>query len=629
MGENILIGFLGGLITGISPCILPVLPVIFFSGGLDSARRAAPSSVPASKGTAPHLGGPDPHPGGPDPHLGGPAPHLGGNGSGREASRWRPYQVIAGLVLSFSVVTLLGSLVLSALGLPQDVLRWAGIAVLTAVGVGLMVPRFEELLEKPFSWIPQRQVDARRGGFGLGLALGAVFVPCAGPVLAAITVSGATGQIGPETVALTLAFAVGVSAPLLFFALAGRGLAERLKAFRRRQRAIRITAGALMIALAVGLVFDVPARLQRLIPDYTATLQNELAPTAGGPLDLGGLVTDENRQLSNCTQGATELEDCGPAPELRGITATLNTGQPDSEPLTLEGLRGKVVLVDFWAYSCINCQRSLPHIVRLQEAYREAGLTVIGVHTPEYAFEREQRNVEDGIRQHRINYPVAMDNSYSTWSAYRNRFWPAQYLIDAAGNVRHIHQGEGGYAATEQLVRELLTQANPGVQLPDPIEDGSTSAPEAGSTTRETFLGVAKQVNYAGPEQYRTGPGVYSFPAEQPADSFALSGPWTLESQRIVAAPPAGAEAGQADDAGRSRGADTPPRVRLNFTASQVQTVAGGTGTITVKGPDGERTIEISGTPRSYVVLDGESSRKGTLEIEASAGVELYSFTFG
>lgn len=615
--DVILIGLLGGLITGISPCILPVLPVIFFSGGLDSARRAAPASaatreasMAGSRGTRGDLGPTRPDLGGTHGDLGGRAP-----------SRWRPYQVIGGLVVSFSIVTLLGSLALSALGLPQDVLRWVGIAVLAAVGIGLMVPKVEEWLEKPFSWIPQRRVDARRGGFGLGLALGAVFVPCAGPVLAAIVVSGATGRIGPESVALTLAFAVGVSVPLLFFALAGRGLAERLKGFRRRQRGVRITAGALLIALAVGLALDLPAAVQRLIPDYTQALQDQLAPQVGTPLDLSGTVTNENRGLSNCAQGSTQLQDCGTAPEIRGATAWIG-----SDPLTLQGLRGHVVLVDFWAYSCINCQRSLPHIVQLNDAYKAAGLTVIGVHTPEYAFEREQRNVESGVTDHKIDYPVVMDNAYATWSAYRNRFWPAQYLIDAAGNVRHIQQGEGGYADTEKLVRQLLADAQPGVDLPAPVE-GKDTAPAAGSTTPETFLGVAKQVNYAGVGDYRSGAGTFSYPAQQPADSFALSGAWTLDAQRIVAQAAQGSQG--TPDGGGSPSAAASPAVRLNFHAGQVQAVASGTGTLTVRGPDGERTVEVGGTPRSYVLLDGSAQRSGTLEVTASPGVELYSFTFG
>ena len=575
MGANILIGFLGGLITGISPCILPVLPVIFVSGGLDSARPGAPSSVPA-----------------------------------RKASRWRPYQVIAGLVLSFSAFTLLGSLVLGLLGLPQDFFRWAGIGVLAAVGLGLMIPRVEELLEKPFSWIPARRVDARRGGLGLGLALGAVFVPCAGPVLAAITVSGATGRIGPETIALTLSFALGVSVPLLFFALAGRGLAERLKSFRRRQRAIRITAGVLMIALAAGLALDLPAAVQRLIPDYTAGLQDRLAPSAGNPLDLGGLVTDENRGLDRCTQNATALQDCGPAPALHDVTAWLG-----SQPLTLSQLRGKVVLIDFWAYSCINCQRSLPHIVQLNDTYKSDGLEVIGIHTPEYAFERVQGNVQAGIAEHGIDYPVAMDNSYGTWTAYRNRFWPAQYLIDANGTVRHIQQGEGGYQTTESLVRQLLAQARPGISLPQPVE-GKDTAPVPGSTTPETFLGVAKQVNYGGAQPYSAGPGNFSYPQAQRPDSFALAGPWALDTQCIVA--PA------------SNGPSQPPsRVQLDFHARQVEAVLGGSGTLTVRGPAGQKTITVSGTPRSYLLLDAPSTQTGTLEVTASPGLELYSFTFG
>jgi thiol-disulfide isomerase/thioredoxin len=382
-----------------------------------------------------------------------------------------------------------------------------------------------------------------------------------------------------------------------------------------------------MIALAAGLALDLPATLQRLIPDYTASLQDQLRPSAGTPLDLGGLVTDENRGLANCTQGATSLQDCGAAPALRDATAWIG-----SQPLDLKSLHGKVVLIDFWAYSCINCQRSLPHIVQLNDAYKAAGLEVIGIHTPEYAFEREQRNVEAGVKEHGIDYPVAMDNSYATWTAYRNRFWPAQYLIDANGTVRHIQQGEGGYQTTEDLVRQLLSDAHPGIALPKPVESAGNAV--AAGTTPETFLGVAKQTAYAGTGDYRTGPGTFAFPAQQRPDSFALSGAWTLDAQRIVAgsAHDAGASpaaAGSPSAAPNGAPSSGTPSVRLNFTARQVQAVVGGTGTLMVKGPDGERTVEVGGTPRSYVLLDGDQQRSGTLEAVASPGVELYSFTFG
>src|SRR5271163_3893462 len=235
-----LIGFLGGLITGISPCILPVLPVVFFSG----------------------VGGtPD------------------GNPDGARASSpaARPYLVIAGLVCSFSVVTLAGSALLSALHLPQDAIRWAALATLTVIGLGLIFPTVMHMLERPFARIPLRvregQTDRGRSGFGLGLTLGALYVPCAGPVLAAIVVAGGTASIGLATLVLTATFAIGTALPLLIFALAGRRVAERVGAFRRRQRAIQVVGGITMIVLAVALVFNLPAMLQRAVPDYTTAMQ--------------------------------------------------------------------------------------------------------------------------------------------------------------------------------------------------------------------------------------------------------------------------------------------------------------------------------------------------------------------
>ncbi|MFP1603069.1 cytochrome c biogenesis protein DipZ [Microbacterium sp. 2216-1] len=565
--ELIIIGLLGGLITGISPCILPVLPVIFLTGGAQSARF---------------------------------------EGEALPARRSRPFLVIAGLMLSFTLVTLLGSLLLGLLNLPQDVLRWAGIIVLLLLGLALIIPRLEHLLEKPFQWIPRKQVENRGSGFGVGLALGAVFVPCAGPVLAAIIVAGSTGRIGLDTVLLTASFAVGVAAPLLAFALAGRGLVERIRAFRSRERMLRITAGAAMIALAVGLVFNVPQMLQRLVPDYTAGLQQDLAER-GDALDLGGLVTDENRELDNCTNGATVLEECGTAPAIRGIEQWLNT--PDGEGVDLEQLRGEVVLIDFWAYSCINCQRSIPHVVAWDDAYRDAGLNVIGIHSPEYAFEKDAGNVRAGIDDFGIDYPVALDNTLSTWTAYRNRYWPAHYLIDAEGTVRHISFGEGNYAATEKMIRELLQDADPNASLPEATEIADVT-PEVGATTRETFLGSAKDVNYGGPGAYRAGRGSYTLPQQQPDDSFALDGDWQIETQ--YATPVAG-ESG----------------IRLNYRASEVRMVLAGAGDVTVRGDDGStRTLRVDGTPRSYQVVD-DDPHTGVLTVDVSEGVEVYSFTFG
>lgn len=590
--DLIIIGLLGGLITGISPCILPVLPVIFLTGGAQSARFEPSEGGETSEGS------------------GGTATATQTRTKTLPAKRSRPYLVILGLVISFTLVTLVGSLLLGLLGLPQDIIRWVGIAVLIVIGVSLIIPRFAHLIEKPFSWIPRKEVTNRGSGFGVGLALGAVFVPCAGPVLAAIIVAGATGQIGFDTVLLTVSFAIGVALPLLVFALAGRGVVERIKAFRTRERGLRITAGVAMILLAVGLVFNVPQALQRLVPDYTASLQRDLTDNeqAAEALNLGGLVTDENKDLDKCTNGADELESCGTAPAIRGIQEWFNT--PDNAGLDLEDLRGQVVLVDFWAYSCINCQRSIPHVVAWDETYRDAGLQVIGIHSPEYAFEKDAGNVKAGAEDFGIEYPVALDNNLSTWTAYRNRYWPAHYLIDAEGTVRHISFGEGNYEATERMIRELLQDADPDVQLPGET-DVEDVTPGMGETTRETFLGSSKDVNYGGGDAYRAGENSFTLPDDQPDDSFALGGDWNVETQFVT---PSGSDSGT---------------VRLNFTASEVRMVLAGSGELRVTRDGGEvETIEIDGTPRSYELYRGDSTT-GVLEVEVPAGVQAYSFTFG
>jgi len=577
-----LIGLIGGLITGISPCILPVLPVIFFSG----ARSVAAEDT----GTEPG------------------AVAVAARPKRPLSDTLRPYRVIAGLVLSFSVVTLVGSALLSLLYIRQDAIRWVALVALVAIGLGLIFPRFEQLLERPFSRIPQKQINTRGNGFGLGLALGVLYVPCAGPVLAAIVVAGATSAIGVNTVVLTSAFAIGAALPLLVFALAGRQVAERVSAFRRGQREIRIAAGIVTILLAVALVFNLPAVLQRAIPDYTSALQQKVpgADKIRDKLNLGGIVNDQNAQLSNCTDGANQLESCGPAPDIKGITAWLNT--PENTPLDLRSLRGRVVLIDFWAYSCINCQRAIPHVVGWYQAYRDAGLEVIGVHTPEYGFEKVTANVAAGAADLGIKYPVALDNSYSTWTNYRNRYWPAEYLIDANGTVRHIKFGEGDYDGTEKLIRQLLLDANPAAKLPAPV--GAPDTTPTGGLTAETYFGVGKAVNFAGGGVYDQGSATFGYPPGQPADTFALSGPWSLDYQGATA---------DGDDS----------RIRLDYHAKNVYIVVGGTGTLTVTRDGKSTTVPVGGPPTSHQVVAGDQVAPGTLEVRPSRRLQVFSFTYG
>jgi cytochrome c biogenesis protein CcdA/thiol-disulfide isomerase/thioredoxin len=566
-----LIGFVGGLITAISPCILPVLPVIFLSGGAQAARPAE-ARARARAGAA------------------------------------RPYLVVAGLVISFSVFTLAGTLLVSLLHLPDDAIRWAGLIVLLLLGVGMIFPRFESILEKPFARIPQRQVGTDRGGLVLGLALGAVYVPCAGPVLAAITVAGATGRVGAQTLVLTLAFAAGTAIPLLFFALAGRRVAERVRAFRLRQRLVRAIGGVVMVALAVALTFNATDAIQQAIPDYTAALQAGLAPhiDEGNNQDNGGhIVRDPALSTCQANLDPVALQDCGKAPAFADIQQWFNT--PGDRPLSLSSLRGKVVLVDFWAYSCINCQRAIAHVAAWYNDYHRDGLVVVGVHTPEYAFEHVPANVEAGAARLGIRYPVAIDNELGTWDAYNNNSWPADYLIDSTGEIRDVTTGEGFYSATEKLIRTLLTQAHPGERLPR-ATDVANRTPTDPNQTPETYLGSARSDAFAG-GQLADGTGSYEFPPSLGGNQFALAGTWSESSEELTAG--AGA------------------RIELHYTASDVYLDTGGTGTITAVVDGVTSHYSVSGPPDIYTLVHGTTVHDQTITVSLTPGLRLYSFTFG
>lgn len=568
----VLIGLVGGIITGLSPCVLPVLPVVFLGGGTE-ASTAASTGNDTGPGTA----------------------------AGAESARRRPYLIVLGLTLSFAVFTLFGSLILASLHLPADAIRWLGLALLVLVGLGLLVPPLGHLLERPFYRFPQRVTGTGRNGFVLGVALGAVFVPCAGPVLAAITVAGATGHIGLRTVGLTVGFAVGTAIPLLAFALAGRGISRRLGAFRRRQGAFRAVSGAVMIVLAVALTFNLSDIIQRDVPNYTQAVGNSLEKGAAAP--PGGGLSLQDCQAA-ALYGGSGLEQCGAAPAFSGIQQWFNT--PGGKPVTLASLKGKVVLVDFWAYSCINCQRELPHAEAWAKDYAADGLEVVGVHTPEYAFEHVPSNVAAGVRRLGLTFPVALDNSYGTWNAYDNQSWPAAYLIDAAGQIRHVSIGEGDYAGEEQLIRQLLVAAHPGLALPRATDVPDTT-PNDPAQTPETYLGAERQQGYGGSTQYATGQ--FTEPAALPANSFGLSGAWTIGQQSITA--------------GKSAG------IKLAFHASAVYLDVGGTGTLTVSFGGKSKVIRVSGAPDIYTVATEQPAQDGTVTIGLSPGLQAYSFTFG
>ncbi|MEU8881871.1 cytochrome c biogenesis protein CcdA [Streptomyces hydrogenans] len=587
-----LIGLLGGLITAVSPCILPVLPVVFLAGGPGTDTPA--TRRPALVGTS---GAPT-----------GDTPTGDPPTAARPARNRRPYAVVAGLVLSFAFFTLLGVTIISALGLPQDILRYVGLALLVLIGLGLIFPPVERILEKPFARIPQRQVNKEGSAFVLGLGLGLLYVPCAGPVLAAITVAGARGEISADIVVLTVAFALGTAIPLLVFALAGRRVAERVAAFRTRARKLRVISGILMIALAFALAFDVTATLQRALPDYTRAAQRTVEDSDTARQKLSGLYDDSNKELSRCEDGVDELRSCGQAPPLAGISTWINT--PGGSPVDLASLRGRVVLIDFWTYSCINCRRSIPHIKDWDRAYRDKGLSVIGVHSPEFAFEKSAKNVADQTRKLGLTYPVALDNKLDTWDNYRNRFWPAKYLVDANGTVRYFTFGEGRYAQTENLIRDLLRQADPTVVLPPPTDQADDQL--TAGRTPETYLSTHRIRGYTGtPELTEEKPVTYSYPpGGTPLNKISLAGTWTAGYEHFTAGKDA--------------------RLALTYRAQNANLVLAGEGTVTVL-VDGEptRTIEVHGTPTLYRLTDHGSPREARLELRFTAGLQAFAFTYG
>jgi cytochrome c biogenesis protein CcdA/thiol-disulfide isomerase/thioredoxin len=539
------VAFVAGLVTAISPCVLPVLPILF-AGSASGGRR-------------------------------------------------RPYAVVAGLVVSFTVFTLAATALLSALGLPDDLLRNVAITVVALVGISLLWPRLGELVERPFLALGRRRPGDLGGGFLLGLNLGLLFTPCAGPVIAAIAVLAATRSLSLDAVVVTLAYALGAGAVLLVLAVAAqRGFSARR--LRARAPLVRRALGAVIAGVALLMILGLDLRLAKNVPGYTRALQGlEESASAHSRLDrlLGkpGSVTEER------------LEDFGPAPDFQGISLWLN-----SKPLTLAQLEGKVVLIDFWTYSCINCLRTLPHVRGWWETYRGAGLVVIGVHTPEFAFERVPGNVRSAVAELGIEYPVALDPDYRTWNAWLNRYWPAKYLVDRRGHLRYAHFGEGSYDETEQVLRTLLAEKG----LPKPVAGSLPDPTPTGPQTPETYLGFDRIERFVGSEIVPNREADYRIPPLVPSDSFAYGGRWTVEPERAVAA--AGA------------------RLRLSFHARNVFLVLGTRGApesvrVTLDGRL-QRTVRVK-ADRLYTLARLPEPGDHMLDLTLSPGTEAYAFTFG
>jgi thiol-disulfide isomerase/thioredoxin len=465
------------------------------------------------------------------------------------------------------------------------------------VGISLLVPALGRLIERPFQALGRRRPGDAGGGFLLGTSLGLLFTPCAGPVIAAVAALAAMSRFSVESVLVTLSYALGAGVVLLLFALAGQS-GVNLQGLRVRAPQVRQALGAVIAGAAVLMIFGLDLKLATYVPGYTRSLQR-VERAAAAQREIDRLVAGRRHVLPE-----SQLRDFGQAPEFQGIDRWVN-----SKPLTLASLRGKVVLIDFWTYSCINCLRTLPHVKRWAATYRRAGLVVVGVHTPEFAFERVSANVERAVASLGVHYPIALDNGYGTWSAWGNQYWPAKYLVDRQGHVRYAHFGEGEYQRSEDVIRTLLAEK----ALPRPV---SASIPDQTPTellTPETYLGSGRIDRFVGSRLVSGREADYSIPRVIPQSSFAYGGRWTVEKERSVA------------------GRDA--RLRLSFHANKVFLVLGAngrTGIVQVR-VDGRslKTVRVT-EDRLYTLaeLPGEAGNH-TLDLSISPGTEAYAFTFG
>lgn len=575
------VAFAGGVLTILSPCVLPVLPFVF-----------ARSDRPFVRGTLP---------------------------------------LLLGMTLSFAAVASLAAVGGGWAVRANQYGRVIAMVVFALLGLALLSTRVADWLARPAVALGNHLRPESAGAAEsvlLGVATGLLWAPCAGPILGLILAGAAAGGPSVGTTALLLCYALGAGASLGLAVLGGQkvfaALSRTLNAGLWLRRGLGVAVLVAVFAVALG--WDTGA-LARLSSTNTARVEQTLIDAAGVP-EVGGPVESdpmENPPIPLRPSTVPSVE--GQMPSLDGAASWIN-----SAPLNPQDLRGKVVLIDFWTYSCINCLRSLPYVKSWYQRYKDQGLVVIGVHTPEFAFEKQSENVSRAVRDLGIGYPVVLDNNYAIWQAFGNHYWPAHYFVDAGGQLRGHHFGEGDYAESEQLIRTLLSEngarltgdtgsaAGTGVQAP---------ADQLHLQSPETYLGYARVENFASSQTMEPDAAqAYSIPPELMLNQWALQGNWRV-----------GAEAAQSEQAGAA--------IAFRFRARDLHLVLG-------PAPDGAPVrfrVSIDGAPpgdvhgmdvaadgfgtvteqRLYQLIRQHGSVDShTFSIEfLDAGAQAYAFTFG
>jgi cytochrome c biogenesis protein CcdA/thiol-disulfide isomerase/thioredoxin len=533
----IVLAYLGGALTILSPCILPVLPFVFARADQPFVRSGLP--------------------------------------------------LLAGMALTFALVATLAAVGGGWVTQANQYGRWLAIALLAIFGLTLLFPRFADHLMRPLVSAGNRlsnfaQADGQQvragSSFLLGIATGLLWAPCAGPILGLVLTGAALRGASVGTTLLLAAYAAGAATSLAVALLIGGKVFTAMKRSLGAGEWIRRGIGALMLcgvaAIALGFDTGILARVstvatggleQKLVDKLSPNAAPGKAPAAGNPADASGGAmasanpapqpaanADADSTVANAAQGGAMMRTAAEAAPLpvEGVLPPLNGAVQwlNSPPLTTQDLRGKVVLVDFWTYSCINCLRSLPYVKAWAQKYKDQGLVVIGVHAPEFAFERNIDNVKKATHDLGVDYPVAIDNNYAIWRALNNQYWPAHYFVDAKGQIRYHHFGEGDYAESEKVIQQLLTEAGHAnaSKVAIGIANGGAqgvqaAADNADMQSPETYVGYQRAENFASPGgEVADKTHTYAAPSQPGVNDWGLAGSWNVGAEHATLAAPSG-----------------------------------------------------------------------------------------